>query len=166
LLTSRILHDEFSRGFRGRLRVLNGFRSSNELTHALRNRIQGYTAGLKNHYPDAVVLAYSANISIEQFIRKHSLLPVLRAVTQKDPEVAHGDSSRLDIIQQYGLRTWLGNIARYCSECIKEDANLLGFPYWHQSHQFPGIYWCMKHQMQLAICSAGEKAFDEIPFVE
>lgn len=42
---------------------------------------------------------------------------------------------------------------RYCHECIVEDCNQFGEPYWHISHQIPGIHICHKHYSRLLTSS-------------
>ncbi|KYC88496.1 hypothetical protein B4102_4028 [Heyndrickxia sporothermodurans] len=34
---------------------------------------------------------------------------------------------------------------RFCPTCFKEDIQNKGEPYWHVSHQFPGVFTCSKH---------------------
>jgi len=34
---------------------------------------------------------------------------------------------------------------RFCPTCIQEDTINKGEPYWHVSHQKPGVFMCMKH---------------------
>ena len=48
--------------------------------------------------PAAATLALAAGIPLEQFVRKHSLLPFHRTVALKDADVDHGDPSRLELV--------------------------------------------------------------------
>lgn len=34
---------------------------------------------------------------------------------------------------------------RFCPTCFQEDIQNKGEPYWHVSHQFPGVFTCLKH---------------------
>lgn len=34
---------------------------------------------------------------------------------------------------------------RFCPTCLQEDMQKKGEPYWHVSHQFPGVFTCLKH---------------------
>ena len=38
---------------------------------------------------------------------------------------------------------------RFCSICVKEDADIFGTPYWKRSHQLPGVSCCLTHQVHL-----------------
>ncbi|MGS0826797.1 TnsD family Tn7-like transposition protein [Shewanella sp. 0m-8] len=38
---------------------------------------------------------------------------------------------------------------KYCPTCAKADAENFGVPYWHRSHQIPGIESCSSHQVKL-----------------
>ncbi|MCL1131616.1 TnsD family Tn7-like transposition protein [Shewanella sairae] len=38
---------------------------------------------------------------------------------------------------------------KYCPACAKADAENFGVPYWHRSHQIPGIESCSSHQVKL-----------------
>jgi transcription elongation factor Elf1 len=45
-------------------------------------------------------------------------------------------------------RSWLKHL-RYCPLCVAEDIVIYGETYWHRKHQFPGVYFCTKHQIRL-----------------
>lgn len=38
---------------------------------------------------------------------------------------------------------------KYCKECIKDDINIYHEPFWHRSHQIPGICFCPIHNVEL-----------------
>lgn len=38
------------------------------------------------------------------------------------------------------------NTPRFCAECVKEDIEIYGEPYWHREHQILGIKVCPHHQ--------------------
>ncbi|MXR70312.1 transposase [Shewanella sp. JBTF-M18] len=38
---------------------------------------------------------------------------------------------------------------KYCPTCAKADAENFGVPYWHRSHQIPGIESCSSHRVKL-----------------
>ncbi|BFT69419.1 TnsD family Tn7-like transposition protein [Paenibacillus sp. P36] len=37
----------------------------------------------------------------------------------------------------------------FCSDCVKEDDLIYGFPYWHRLHQAPGVLFCPRHCKRL-----------------
>ncbi len=165
-ITSKIHPDEFSRGYRGRIRIPNiTFPSTKSFMAALREEL--HPPGTpQDDCPDAATLALAAGMSLMQFVRSHTLIPLFRMAPPKDEGVIHGDPSRLDIIKYYGTLTWDRINPRFCLDCIKEDLDFWRYTYWRRSHQFPGICWCSKHGTQLAISSLGNKAFDETPSLE
>lgn len=59
-----------------------------------------------------------------------------------------------------GLKTLLGRVANrfgaspplcYCTACIEEDISWHGAPYWHRSHQLPGVTYCATHHIELIV---------------
>lgn len=166
LVTSNILEDEFSRGYRGRLRVLNQYPSVLKFMAALREAMHPPGTQL-TECSAAATLSLAAEIPVRDFVRKHSLLPFHRTVSLKDYDVEHGDPSRLYLIDHFGTRVWRQSMAMFCPECVVGDMESPNkFAYWRRSHQLPGIPWCIKHGCQLANSSIGKKAFDDVPFPE
>ncbi|WP_374554281.1 TniQ family protein [Aquitalea pelogenes] len=39
--------------------------------------------------------------------------------------------------------------AHLCLECVRDDQRAYGVPYWHRSHQIPGVSICWKHRTPL-----------------
>lgn len=162
LLTAGILQDEFSRGYRGRLRTLNPrYPTVIKFMADLRKSVHS-SVTLKDQPPDAVTLAMVAEIPIEQFIQKHTLLPFHRMVSLKDSDIAHGDPTNPNLIDYFGTRVWRQHMALSCPKCVKEDMEE-GFAYWRLTHQIPGIPWCHKHGCELENSSIGKKAMDSMP---
>ena len=46
---------------------------------------------------------------------------------------------------------YLFNQLRVCPQCIKEDAELYGKPYYHRVHQLSGVHMCPKHHVGLYV---------------
>lgn len=47
---------------------------------------------------------------------------------------------------------------RYCPLCVEEEIKLAKEPYWHRSHNIPGVYFCYKHMVALSEkCSVSGK---------
>ncbi|AUV15295.1 MULTISPECIES: TniQ family protein [Aeromonas] len=44
---------------------------------------------------------------------------------------------------------------RWCADCIAEDYELHGMPYYHRDHQLPGVFHCHRHQRGLSGHCAG-----------
>lgn len=69
-----------------------------------------------------------------------------------------------------GLKVLLGRVAnrfganpplRYCICCHQEDIDKYGVPYWHRSHQLPGITCCSKHHLDLIVYATPEMLTDK-----
>lgn len=164
MLTTQIFPDEFTRGYRGRLRVLNQYKSTHKFMVALGNEMH---PGISlSESPAAATLALTAGMPLQQFVRNHSLLPFHRAISMKDCDVEHGAPSRLNLIEFFGTKVWRQSDARFCLDCIKEDFGNRGYAYWRRAHQLPGVTWCIKHGRQLANSSLGKTAFDDMPYLE
>lgn len=118
MLTAKILPDEFIRGYRGRLKVLNVlFPTVMKFMAALREQVHSRELFLPE-CPAAVTLAIAAGIPLQDLVRKHSLLPFHRTVPNKDFEVNHGDPARLDLIALFGTRVWRQTDAWFCVDCM------------------------------------------------
>lgn len=74
LQTSVIFEDEFTRGYRGRLRVLNQYSTANKFMQVLRKVLHSQGASALEQMATEL-LAFVADVPIQQFVRKHSLLP-------------------------------------------------------------------------------------------
>ncbi|HWO75985.1 MAG TPA: TnsD family Tn7-like transposition protein [Bacillus sp. (in: firmicutes)] len=59
---------------------------------------------------------------------------------------------------------------RYCKECITEDTVRYNEPYWHRSHQLPGVYFCPIHKSELIhtniLCSTRDHKFKFVPLIQ
>lgn len=40
-------------------------------------------------------------------------------------------------------------LLKFCPVCLEEDIQQYGEPYWHRSHQIPGVYMCLNHGLSL-----------------
>lgn len=93
----------------------------------------------------------------DKFINEHSLFPIIRPFITEDIEAlaisAMRESYRLEVGRILGIsKRFTGkNYYKYCNECIKEDSDLFGEPYWHREHQLPGYLVCVKHKIPLII---------------
>lgn len=47
-----------------------------------------------------------------------------------------------------------------CTECIKHDVAFFGAPYWHLSHQYPGVLLCPVHRILLRECTRNRRWCD------
>ncbi len=162
MLIPHILPDEFVLGYRGRIRILNGFPDTPRMMAALHP--EGYCSDFNQSGTPAIsVLAKAANVNCIQFVCRHSLIPFIRAVVMRDPHQAHGEPDGEQRLVRSGFRA-LREAAFFCPDCAAEDASFWGFPYWRRIHQIPGVDWCPKHGAPLVNGPAAE--FDNLPPVD
>lgn len=140
ILTSP-LPDEVALGYAGRLRILNQAQNSQQFGYRLRDNFRK----LNDERPSLVgALLLAAEQPPTEFLRHHSLIGYHRAVTKRWPEIPHGDPSRPDLIDYFGIRL-INNESRFCPSCVEQDQQEHDVAYWHRTHQLPGIYWCPEH---------------------
>lgn len=95
--------------------------------------------------------------TVESLIQGHTIMPLLQPFMQPDrvqrliTHLRSSDRSKTRI--RYGfqdssvpLPKWL----RFCPVCLTEDQERFGEPYWHRTHQVPGVEVCPVHGVFLA----------------
>lgn len=92
-------------------------------------------------------------LSVEKIIEEHTLFPLLEATLSNDRVIAvkkimqeGGPGPNIKSISGL-VRPVHGGIdyLRYCHECVEKDRRDYGEPYWHRSHQVPGVFVCHIH---------------------
>lgn len=89
---------------------------------------------------------------VAQIARERTLLGYYRLFLSPDAEaealatMASGKVTHL----KYSLgiltsRFRANHPLKACPLCMEEDLAMNGWPYWHQQHQFPGVWFCHKH---------------------
>ncbi len=155
MLVPTPLSEEHFRGQIGRVGLLNSFHDSQETTWRVR-RIGGDVAEQGVIERTASVLARLSNLSVGEYIRRHTLIPYQSFyhrthwshVGGRWPFTTLGSSSN--------------NVARYCELCTADDIELHGFSYWRRGHQLPGMMWCLRHKIPLRQHQR-KHAFDILP---
>lgn len=138
-----IMPDEWLNGYLERLKFLNGYRSQKNITELLQQELK-----LEKTVSMVEILAALLNQSTENIVWQHTLIPAIRAITDNNPSVRHGDTSKANHLRMLGTRKMVHH-PRYCPKCVKEDVGYRGFAYFRRSHQITGIDWCLKHQIKL-----------------
>jgi len=163
--TSKILPDEFSRGYSGRLKSLNCHIHPNKVISAL----------LANFFPqdselvdrsEASALAMAADMPFSIFAQSHSLLPLFQMVPPAEKSAKYGKCAQANMSVTHAIRCWERIGARFCMKCVSEEVNSRGYAIWHRSHQLPGVCWCAVHETQLAISANAKNGFDDMPSIE
>lgn len=89
-------------------------------------------------------------------VQRRTILPFfLRLLT---PERAEGAVRALEGANLGGLKFQLGLLTsrfrahhplKACPTCLLNDSDVHGTPYWHMSHQYPGVWVCPEHGIPL-----------------
>ncbi|MCW7556371.1 TnsD family transposase [Endozoicomonas gorgoniicola] len=88
----------------------------------------------------------------EEIIDSHTILPYFSSAVIKQ----RIDKARTKMLQpsNTGIHGQLGSLTslvknfrylRYCPVCLDDDEKHMGEPYWHRSHQLPGVLVCPFH---------------------
>lgn len=142
------LQDEFSLGYRGRLMAINFHTKPARMIRELRLELNQHSA------PEASLLAMASHLRTQDFVRKHTLIPLFRTVLNSNCKIhiPHGDPSGMDIIKSSAMIP-IRKGAYFCPACVNDDCQD-GFSYWRRTHQLPGIDWCIKHQAPLLMAQS------------
>ncbi|TDY07309.1 UNVERIFIED_CONTAM: TniQ protein [Lysinibacillus xylanilyticus] len=91
--------------------------------------------------------------SLDELIEEHTLFRYYTAFQPKHimesilEAMKNGNhSSRIYLmagIASSSVKEW--DYFRFCPSCMEEDTKYKGEPYWHLSHQIPGVHLCLKH---------------------
>lgn len=163
MLIPKALPDEFVRGYRGRIRHVNGMKNGKEVTNALRHlKSSGEEAICGGERTAELNLYAVANeMSTEEFASMHSMLPFTRAVVSEGNETPHGSPKSIKVTVSMGMHAPCKS-AMHCTECVKEDRDFWGYAYFRRMHQLPGVHWCTKHSLPL-VGELNWQAFDFEP---
>ena len=137
-----IMPDEFHLGYFGRFALINGFTDQKEADTYLKNHFSGSILDHPYNFL-ALKLAKLLNVLPENFIKNHTLVPLLRS-----PGNSAKNNHHLDVISSLGNRLIQPHV-NFCEKCIHEDVDYWGFSFWRRFHQLPGVGTCSKHNENL-----------------
>jgi hypothetical protein len=95
--------------------------------------------------------------TVDELIMKHTLYPYYKAFIPQVKarmvyELMSEGSSQGEVHVLLGIPASLIKLPsylRYCIICYEEDLSTYNEPYWHRSHQVPGVCVCPVHKMAL-----------------
>lgn len=151
---------EIDRSYLGAVRRMNGL-PDEEATTALMAQWAGISNWTPRTTPVIELLSRVAGVSPEFFVHQHSTLAFRRAITSRQPHVAHGSLDNRALLSSSGMRR-TRDAAYFCVDCIHADQSELSRSYWRREHQMPGLYWCPKHRIGLSSTDA-VNAFERSP---
>lgn len=149
--TPRLLPDEWSFGYWGRVLLLNGL-SGDSSAHSKQRFMSEFAAsqGIKFKGDDRAlgVIGAAAGISLEQLVLRHTLVPFLGAVSGVRNGGWFDDRHQVNKLRLETVRDRF-RLGALCTQCADEDIAFWGFSYWRRSHQIADVGWCQKHMCLL-----------------
>ncbi len=115
------------------------------------------------HHPmvDDVLKLYGKGIARHEALTEHTGLPYhapltkypeLHSIIQQEKYQGCFSKNRRKIKQtstpttRYNSVLKYGDVWRWCHQCVEDDTEKLGMPYWHVAHQLPSTVRCYKHR--------------------
>ena len=101
---------------------------------------------------------------VERLLERHTLLPLLRIFCGFDFQFFPDSPQPPKPIGRVPRRS-LGNASatQICERCVRDDSDEFGMPFFHLSHQVPGVMVCHKHGTRLlTACPICHCPFDEL----
>ena len=107
-----------------------------------------------NLYTDDALGCLTRNISMEEVILRHTMLPAYRFLSAERLQRAFQSLMKMDV-DYYNALPLPNNVngkkrfLRYCSICVNADREAYGECYWHRMHQIVDINICPEHRCYL-----------------
>ncbi|WMT40494.1 TnsD family Tn7-like transposition protein [Paenibacillus sp. D2_2] len=134
------------------------------------DRLVCASADLPSHL-EALVTRIDNHYSSDQLIRDHTIFPYY-AYFINQSKIEHVEKLMKEGAAQGAIHASLGLMAtkvkmpkylQFCRECYREEVETCE-PYWHRSHQIPGVAVCPVHKQTLVIskveCSTENHKFE------
>lgn len=138
--------DEMAAGLLGRIAYANACPDLTTAAAGLR-----VTLGMPN---SSWLMGLAAHLgqTPAEFSSRHTLVPVTRAVsthvgTDKEAKVFASFLLKWNHVLRPGIT------ARYCPDCVRDDAQAGHGSYWRRLHHLPMVDWCQRHRAPLVEAS-------------
>lgn len=154
------LPDELDEGYAGYVMRLNGKQSMKDLDTLMREWAGCPDASWRD-VSRLELLSKVANLTVMDFVLRHTTLPLRRGITSNQADLPHGSDQNKRIWWSSAMRESRTG-AYFCEYCACEDVGFHGRSYWRRSHQIPGMLSCPKHDIQLNFCR-DNSAFHRAP---
>lgn len=142
--------DELDEGYAGYVMRLNGMRSMKDLDCLMREWA-GCPDTSWREVSRLELISKVANLSVMDFVLRHTTLPLRRGITSYQADLPHGSDRNKKIWWSTAMREARTG-AYFCERCAREDLDFHGRSYWRRSHQVPGVLSCPKHGGPLSYC--------------
>jgi hypothetical protein len=140
-------------------------RSGNTYARSTNNELWGKDRGYNLILPSnieriACKIPANTGLTTERFILENTIYPLLKPFISQERNrlllelmTNYTGDSRPNTFAVTGL-TWAKQQRKpylsYCEQCIREDTEIYGEPYWHRTHQLPGVFICDKHHAMIS----------------
>jgi hypothetical protein len=141
------LPDEIATSYLGRLMRVNALNGEKEALQFMSSAL-GLPQANQKMRPTVPILSAVAGMTVEQFVRQHTLIPLRRGITSYLEDVEHGGAGCEGVVRHTGVRNLREGLYG-CPACVRSDVVSLGQSYWRRAHQIPGVAWCTKHDEPL-----------------
>lgn len=148
MLRPSVLPGEYALGYQGRFARLNGWRADSQINQALLD-FSGHSGETFFDVSKVETLSMVAGLSVEDFVARHTTMPVRRAFVSDDFILPHGNARQREILSRSAL-LHINLRAYFCRVCANEDLAQHGYSYWRRVHQVVGIYYCPMHGVPLS----------------
>ena len=149
----RVLPDEHVLSWCGRMYRINDVDKRMDPRMSYRSFLPFKIEGLAE-------LAFLAGMDPEGLLRRHTMVPFVRAVVPDRTFVNSAGQRNVDSDVTPKLAARWGAL-RYCPSCVARDRRIRGFAYWRRMHQLPGVFWCPQHKHSLIATSERTTYADE-----
>lgn len=143
LIRPKPFPEELDRGYLGHVMRKNGAETE-KYAENLMAIWAGVAGKTRREVSCLELLSKVAGMDLPTFVRQHSMLPLRRAITANQPDLAHGCEQSRSMLWRTGMRLARAGVY-FCAECVHEDQGFHGESYWRREHQIPGVLWCSKH---------------------
>lgn len=152
--------DEFIKGYLPRTLRECVLSNTNDLFRKAQHTERLHSVGKAQLAATLCAVSTLIGVRPEQLVRHNSMVPVQHCVFDSRT-VKGSDGYSAPEFLRFAL--FSGSIARLCPKCVVEDIEVEGLSYWHRSHQFLGINWCLKHGCPLGEHLVSKGAFAVSP---
>jgi len=142
------LPDELELGYQGFVMRVNGLESLKALDELARQWAHCPGSSCRE-VSRLKLLSRIAGLSTQDFVMRHTTLPLRRGITSYLPDLPHGSEEGRDMLWSTAMRLARTG-AYFCEHCAREDVHFHGRSYWRRVHQIPGLLWCQKHLTPLS----------------
>lgn len=137
------LDDELTEAHAFRHQHIEGYQSQGEQTRELRRRF-GINPGLACKYPKTHLLAAIAGKDPDDYVRRHTMLPLSAAVPCVYGQQESSTGDWLDVSCHVGFQRTIDEV-RICIECVDQDVSRGQIPRYRRSHHIRGTSRCPEH---------------------